>query len=109
MNTTASPMHQPVPPVQHDALTSYRLEMIEKTLASMSDSVKQLVSLEQKHIETRQAIERAFDELKDHDKRIRDVEQEMPTMKLTRGWIIGGVMGVFGIMGIQLFKLMFAS
>lgn len=106
--STGTPMHQPVP-VQPDSLTVYRLEMIEKTLSSMSESVKQLVSLEQKHIETRQAIERAFDELKDHDNRIRDVEKEMPTMKLTRGWMISGVVGVFGIMGIQLFKLMFAS
>lgn len=105
MSTEPNPY--PVP-VQPDALTAYRLEMIEKTLASMSDSVRQLVSLEQKHIETRQAIERAFSELKEQDTRIREVEQEMPTLKLTRGWIIAGVLGVFGVLGVQLFKMMFA-
>lgn len=105
MISEATPQH-PMP-VQPDALTAYRLEMIEKTLASMSDSVRQLVSLEQKHIETRQAIERAFSELKEHDLRIRDVEQEMPTLKLTRGWIVAGVLGVFGVLGVQLFKMMF--
>lgn len=96
-------------PVQPDALTAYRLEMIEKTLESVSESVRQLVSLEQKHIETRQAIERAFSELKDHGIRIREVEQEMPTLKLTRGWIIAGVLGVFGVLGVQLFKMMFTA
>lgn len=91
-----------------DALTDYRLTMIEKTLAVISDNLRQLASLEQKHVETRESIARAFDKLEKHDGRIRDVEMEMPTLKLTRGWIIAGVVGVFGIMGIQLFKIVLA-
>lgn len=88
-----------------DRLTDYRLTMIEKTLVSISDSLHQLASLEQKHAETRDGLGRAFTQLDNQNNRLRDVELELPTLKLVRGWIIAGVIGVFGVLGISLFKL----
>lgn len=83
-------------------LTSYRLDMIEKTLEAISENLSKLAALEQKHVETREALGRAFTEIGEHNKRLRDVEAEMPTLKLVRGWVITGVLGVLGLLGLAL-------
>ena len=88
-----------------DALTGYRLSMIEKTLSSISDSIKQLANLEQRHSETRESMARAFTQIDAQDKRIKAIEMEMPTIKLVRGWIIAGVLAVFGILGLTFVKI----
>lgn len=88
-----------------EELTQYRLTMIEKTLQAISDNLTKLASLEQKHIETREALERAFNQLEKHDNRIGKMEIEMPTLKLIRGWVIMGVVGILGLLGVALFKL----
>lgn len=90
-----------------DELTQYRLTTIEETLASINETLRQLTSLEQKHLETRQALERAFSMIGKQDERIRDIELEIPTMKLVRTWVIAGVIGCTSLLGITLFKLMF--
>lgn len=97
------------PPAGVDALTSYRLTMIEKTLEAVSMNLKQLTELEIKHIETREALGRAFDELANQGKRITDVELEMPTMRLTRGWIIAAAIGIVAIVGIAAVRLVITA
>lgn len=94
------------PAAAPDALTQYRLTMIEKTLQAISENLTKLASLEQKHIETREAIERAFNALEKHDTRIKSIETEMPTLQLVRGWVITGVVGILGLVGMMAFKLM---
>lgn len=89
-----------------DQLTQYRLGMIEKTLVTISESLQQLAQLEQKHLETREALGRAFEQISKHDDRMRKMEVEMPTLKLVRGWVIAGVIGCASLLGITLFKLL---
>ena len=83
----------------------YRLGLIEKTMASISESLKQLAALEQKHAETRESISRAFNEIAEHNVRIREVELALPTIKMTSKWVIAGVLAIFGIFALQVFKL----
>jgi hypothetical protein len=95
-------------PEQHNEptnLTSYRLSMIEKTLEAIRDNLTQLAQLEQKHIETREALGRAFAAIEGQDGRLRTVEQEMPTLRLVRGWVISGVIGIMGLLAVTVFKL----
>lgn len=89
---------------QPSDLTNYRLEMIEKTLQAIAESLERLAALEAKHVETREAISRVFVALDKHETRIHHVEVEMPTLKLTRGWIISAVVGIFGIITILIAK-----
>ena len=93
------------PPAGLDDLTSYRLQRIESTLETVSDNLRQLTQLEIKHSETREALGRAFEELASQSKRIKDMELEMPTMRLTRGWIIAGVIGVISIVGVAALRI----
>lgn len=91
--------------ISDNKLTQYRLTMIEQTLHAISDSLVKLAALEQKHVETRSAIERAFTSIASLDLRIRSMESEMPTLKMARGWVISGCVGILGLLAISLFKL----
>jgi hypothetical protein len=111
------------------AVISYRLTAIEKAVSSTSESMAKLVVLEQKHIETREAMSRAFDEInsqerriraleteqqvlgasshcESHGKRLTAIEAEMPTLKLTRGWVIAAASGSIGLLVIVVGKLL---
>lgn len=90
---------------EETALTDYRLNMIEKTLASISDSLRQLTVMEQKYLESRAALERAFAAIEKQDKRLDAIEAELPTLKLTRGWVIAATIGTMGVVGMALIKL----
>jgi hypothetical protein len=105
-------MNTPNQPNSLDVLTDYRLSAIEKNQELMSENLKEigeamrmLISLEQKHVETREALERAFKSLEQHNDRIHKIEIEMPTVKLTRGWVMAGVLFLCGIFGIQMVKI----
>lgn len=88
-----------------ERLINYRLQVIENAIKTMADGINKLASLELRHAETRESLERAFQMLKKQDTRIRAVENEMPTMKMTRGWIISGVVGVFSLVVVGVVKL----
>ena len=93
-----------------------RMERIEKTQERMAEAIERQAStvekvavLLAKHEEHSNAIGRAFDEIesvreemfeKDRDKetRLRDVEVELPTLKLTRGWVISFTLGGTGLL-----------
>lgn len=89
-----------MPETQNDKLTDYRLKTVEDAVKSIAENLTTLTALEQKHLETREALGRAFDTLDKHDGRIKAVELEMPTLKLTRGWVITGVIGIVSLVGI---------
>ena len=78
---------------------------IEDAVAALADNLKVLTQLEQKHIETREAVGRAFDAIGDQDKRIRDIELEMPLLKMVRNWVVAGVVGIVTLVGIALVSL----
>jgi hypothetical protein len=88
-----------------DALTQYRLSMIETTLKTVSETLARLATLEARHGETREAQGRAFDVLEKLDGRLKHVEMELPTLKLVRSWVIGGVIGCSTLLMMALAKL----
>lgn len=42
---------------------------------------------------------------KAQDTKIASIETEMPTLKMVRGWVIAGVTGILGILGVALLHL----
>jgi len=79
-------------------------------ITSIDKSLQTLTQLEAHHAETRDGLQRAFEAIKeikaeqkeinqDVEKRLRSIFDEMPTLKLIRGWVIGGVIGTLGIVG----------
>ena len=104
-------------------MMAFRLTNLEKITADMAVAVKSiaeslttLARLEVKHEETREALGRAFAEIernraaqeavnKDIELRSRAIEAEMPTMKMTRGWMITGATSALGILCVAIIAL----
>ena len=81
------------------------VERVSTAVESIDESLKTLTRLDVKHDETRDGLSRAFISLEDHEKRMRTVEVEMPTVKLARGWAMSGVIGIVGVLGLAILHL----
>jgi len=95
---------------EKDQLES-RVDFLEKTVHEVRDAVrsidgslKELVRLEVAHAETRNGLTRAFLEINDHEERLRKIEAEMPTMRMARGWVVSGVIGLVALLGLAVAK-----
>lgn len=86
-------------------LTNYRLEMIEKTLHAIAESLDRLATLEAQHSQTRETLARFFGSIEKYDERVARIEREMPTLKLIRGWVISGVISLIGLVALMIAKL----
>ena len=85
-------------------ITSYRLDRIEATLSNIAETLERLAALEQKHLETRDAVGRAFDAIGGHEGRLRSAELELETLKLVRSWVISGVLGIVGLLAVAVWN-----
>src|SRR5574340_1462751 len=81
------------------------VDEVKNAVKSIDNSLRILAALEVKHEETRNGLNRAFTEIGDHETRMRTMENEMPTLKLTRGWVIAGVVGIMCILGVAILHL----
>lgn len=104
-------------------MISERIDRIETTQERLATAVeRQAAGLEKvavllaKHEEHSNAIGRAFDEIeacradhldqhRDHESRLRKVEEEMPTLKLTRGWVISFTLAGFSLLALAVAAL----
>jgi len=106
-----------------DDVTDFRLKALEDSMGrigaavdGINGSLVALTRLEERHMETRQGLERAFAAIKearedgaaavkearetsakDRDatnERLRLVELEMPTLRLVRGWVIAAAFAI---------------
>jgi len=69
-----------------NALEDNMLE-VKQAIRSIADSLEKLTALEVRHAETRSGLERAFSSIGDHEKRMRKMEENMPILKMTSGWV----------------------
>ena len=95
-------------PEKHDVI-EYRLGTLEASVteiksavSSIDKSLQKLTSLEERHQETRDALNRAFTQIEDHEVRIRHVEKNEPVTRLVRNWIIAGITGLIGMVALVL-------
>jgi len=82
-------------------------EHISKAVESIAVSLEALARLEEYHKQSRSSINRSFSEISTHDVRLRLLEMEMPLLKLVRGWVITGVIGIVAILGAAVIGLVF--
>lgn len=81
------------------------VERVSAAMESIDESLKTLTRLDVKHDETRDGLGRAFTLIEDHEKRMRAIEVEMPTVKLGRGWMFRAMTGIVGIVGLAVVYL----
>lgn len=81
------------------------VDEVKNAVKSIDQSLRTLAALEVKHEETRSGLNRAFVSIGDHETRMRTMETEMPTLKMVRGWVIAGVLGIMGILGVAILHM----
>lgn len=94
---------------------------LRESQQSISNSLERLVRLEEHHIETREALNRAFSSIEklattmhevklqipaNLEPRLREVEMQMPGLLELRRWLVAGVMSVVGLIGCGVIGLL---
>ena len=82
------------------------IDELKRAVAQVAEAINKLVVIEERSLETRRTIDRAFETLKDHEQRLRDVEEQMPLLVETRRWVVLGVLAGLSMMGVGLAKLL---
>lgn len=82
---------------------------IRSAVKGIDGSLKILAALEARHAQTSDAVARAFNEIKDHETRLRTAESDLPTMRLVRNWVIAGVIGCVSMVGVATASLVIVS
>lgn len=91
------------------------VEKIERSVSRIADSMGQIVALEAKHADTREAVNRAFltidkhvgldqvehlaisKRISDVDARVQRVEVMLPSLQEARGWMVKAMMLVLTV------------
>lgn len=96
------------------AVLASRLGAVEEAVQRISaateriaDAMVKLAQLEVHHNETRDQISVLFDKQQALNDRLALIERDMPGLKEVRGWVIAGVLGGVGLMGLALAHLVF--
>jgi len=85
------------------------VQELKSQISSLSSSLERLARIEERHNNHSAALERAFNNIKEMDDRVKSIEVQEPITKLVRGWVIGGVIGVVSMVAISSGTLMFVT
>lgn len=92
--------------------TDARVAVLERDCTEMKsaifdirDSLQILARLEERHSETRDALSRAFVAIEKIELRLSKIEQHMPGLVEMRGWVIMGMLGIAGLVGVAIVGL----
>ena len=93
---------------------------LRESQQAISSSLERLVRLEERHVETREALSRAFAAIEKQgealhgiklqvpnnlEPRLRELENNMPSLLELRRWVTAGVLSVVGLVGAGIIGL----
>ena len=82
---------------------------MKEAIMDIRDSLQVLVRLEERHAETREALSRAFGDIEKVENRLKNIELHMPGLVEMRGWVIMGMLGIAGLVGVALVGMVIGS
>lgn len=94
---------------QRSDLTVYRVDLLEKAVADISESLISIRETLARYADTRESLDRAFKAIEGVSGRIATVEHAMPVLKLTSGWIKLGVVSIAMLVLAAVVKLVILS
>lgn len=86
-----------------------RLGNVDATLTKVSDSLTELVRLEERFValSSQQSSDRS--RLDNHGTRIEAIEKVLPPLMEARRWVIAGVIGIVGLVGLTVYNNFFST
>jgi len=78
---------------------------IKHSIKDIAASLRALTKLETEHSETRDALKRAFTRIDDLEKRVRTIEDAMPTISLSSTWVFRAALAIIGLLAIIAMKV----
>lgn len=75
------------------------IDEIKESTRQIADAMTTIAVLEERHSETRDGLQRAFQAIERIELRLEKVEIEMPDLKRVRNWMYGAVVGVVAAVG----------
>lgn len=91
------------------ALLEDAVERLAKTQEVVGENLTLLARLEERHVETREAIGRAFRAIEKCQADVNEIKLKLPQLVEARRWIVGGVLGVLSLLEIMAFNTVFGS
>lgn len=98
-----------VSPIPNSSVLEYRVTSLEAVVGevrtavkSIDNSLQSLTRIEMLHTETRDEIARMATEMDQIQSRLRDVELDLPTLRMVRHWVIAAVLGVISMAFVTL-------
>jgi hypothetical protein len=85
------------------------VQSMQETNSRIADALERLVILETQHAETRDALNRAFKAVDKLGDRLGEFEKRMPIMDLVLKGAGVGVLGLLGLIGTALWKVLTAN
>lgn len=79
---------------------------IKRSVDNLSAAMSMLVRLEESQRDVRNALDRAFTEIKVEREKVASLQAEMPGYRALRRWVIGSVAAGLGMLGIALFNVL---
>jgi hypothetical protein len=80
---------------------------IKDELKAITSGMDKIVRLEVHHENQEQALERAFGTIRGLEGRMKTLEAQEPINKMVSNWVISGVLGIIGLIGLQVVGLVF--
>ncbi len=80
---------------------------IKDGMKAMAAGMEKIVRLEERHDNHSKAIERAFGSIGGMEGRLKTLEAQEPINKMVSNWVISGVLGIVGLIGLQVVGLVF--
>ncbi len=101
------------------SMTEYRLTAAERAIAQLSEATSKIVDvlaalsrLEERHVETRDALSRAFNEVSEVKREVSSIRiqverlnGEVVPLKESRQWMVAGLLGVVALVGAAVIGL----
>lgn len=88
------------------------MQRMDGALTTIADALIKIARLEERHIETRDSLARAFSAIEkvEHEQTeqrvvIAEMRGDMKQLQEVRGWIVSGVLAVAGLVGVAVVGL----
>ena len=81
------------------------INRVEHKVDNITDTLNSLVRIEERQIAINARLAEGVQTMQDHEGRIKNIEVVMPGLREKSGWVVAGLLGVIGVVGMQVLHM----